>query len=92
VQLYELGPVSSPAYRSTEEAGNAVALRSLSQFVDLPFEQVSEAARLGTLDHLILRDVRSDVPDEDEPQEPETPSEPDVSPSKRTGRRNPPTR
>lgn len=89
VELYELGPVTSPAYRATEGDGAAVALRSLSQFVDLPFERVSEAARLGQLTTLIRSDLPGDAPDEPDP---ETPSEPPASaPEQDEGPRNLPT-
>jgi HK97 family phage prohead protease len=57
VELHELGPVASPAYLDTEEAGAAVALRSLASFVDLPLDQVTQAARSGALTDLILRDL-----------------------------------
>jgi len=68
VELYELGPVASPAYLSTKEDGANVALRSLATFVDLPFEQVNEAARMGELTNLIRRDLPPEVAaDEPEP-------------------------
>ena len=89
VELYELGPVASPAYLQTQDGGAAVALRSLSEFVDLPFEQVTEAAAAGRLTDLILRDL-PEVPVEE--PEPESPVDnPDSAPVRRA-RRNPPTR
>ena len=57
VELHELGPVASPAYLDTAGDGAAVALRSFAQFVDLPVDQVTSAARSGTLTELILRDL-----------------------------------
>jgi hypothetical protein len=89
--LYELGPVASPAYLQTAQDGAAVALRSLSKFVDLPLEQVTEAAQAGRLSDLIARDL-SEVPvEEPAPEAPrDTPAEGEA-PARR-GRRNPPTR
>lgn len=87
VELYELGPVASPAYLSTKEGDAATALRSLSKFVDLPFEQVTEAARSGTLTDLILRDL----PALDEAPEPPVDNQGEDK-AVRRGRRNPPTR
>lgn len=84
VELFELGPVTSPAYRSTEEEGAAVALRSFSQFVDLPFEQVTEAARTGQLNALILRDLGREDEADDEGSRDTHPST-----SERPGRRIP---
>lgn len=88
VVLYELGPVASPAYLQTQDDDAAVALRSLSSFVDLPFEQVSEAARAGRLADLIARDL-PEVPVEEPAPEPlrETPG--DGTQTARRGRRNP---
>ena len=91
VVLYELGPVASPAYLQTQDGGAAVALRSFSEFVDLPFEQVTEAAAAGRLVDLIARDL-PEVPVEDPAPEPpcETPGE--EAQTARRGRKNPPTR
>lgn len=89
--LYELGPVASPAYLQTAQDGAAVALRSLSKFVDLPFEQVTEAAQLGRLSDLIARDLPEVPVEEPAPEAPrDTPAEGEA-PARR-GRRNPPTR
>ena len=89
-ELFDVGPVSQPAYRSTEEAGYSVALRSLSAFIDRPFEQVAEAARANTLTDLINRDlgVEPEVPAEGEAP---PPGDTAGVPAKR-GRRNPSTR
>ena len=89
--LYELGPVASPAYLQTAQDGAAVALRSLSNFVDLPFEQVTEAAEQGRLADLIGRDLPEVPVEQPVPEAPrETPAE-EAAPARR-GRRNPPTR
>ena len=88
--LYELGPVASPAYLQTQNDGAAVALRSFADFVDLPLEQVTEAAAAGRLSDLIARDL----PSQDEEPAPETPRETPVeeaAPARR-GRHNPPSR
>ena len=91
VVLYELGPVASPAYLQTAQDGAAVALRSLSKFVDLPFEQVTEAAQAGRLSDLIARDLPEVPAEEPAPEAPrDTPAEGEA-PARR-GRRNPPTR
>lgn len=87
VELYELGPVASPAYLSTKDGDAATALRSLSKFVDLPFEQIAEAAHQGTLTDLIRRDVPEPV----EAPEPPVDNQGEDK-AVRTGRRNPPTR
>jgi HK97 family phage prohead protease len=89
LSLYELGPVASPAYLQTASGDAAVALRSFSSFVDLPFEQVSEAANLGRLGELISRDL-PEVPatETDEPASDEIPV--GESQTARRGRRNPP--
>lgn len=89
VELYELGPVASPAYLSTADEGAAVALRSLSKFVDLPFEQVTEAARQGALTDLILRDLPEAAQDE-APEPPVANQGEDQAP--RRGRRIPASR
>lgn len=88
VVLYELGPVASPAYLQTQQDGAAVALRSFSTFLDLPFEQVAEAARAGRLAELVARDL-PEVPVEEPAPEPprETPGD-EAAPARR-GRRNP---
>ena len=44
VELFELGPVAMPAYLSTEDAGMAVALRSLADHVGAPLERIVSAA------------------------------------------------
>ncbi len=76
VVLYELGPVASPAYLQTQDGGAAVALRSFSEFVDLPFEQVAEAAAAGRLTDLILRDLPEVTAEDPAPEPPcETPGE-----------------
>jgi HK97 family phage prohead protease len=91
VVLYELGPVASPAYLQTQDGGAAVALRSFAQFVDLPFEQVTEAAQEGRLSDLIARDLPEVPAEEPAPEAPrETPA--DDAPPARRGRRNPPIR
>jgi len=91
VVLYELGPVASPAYLQTQDEGAAVALRSLSQFVDLPYEQVTQAAAAGRLTDLILRDLPEVTAEEPAPEPPsDTPGE-DAQTARR-GRRNPPLR
>lgn len=88
VGLFDVGPVSQPAYRSTEEAGSSVALRSLSQFIDLPLAQVVEAAQANTLTGLILRDLgQTEIKETDADGPGET--APDAT---QRGRRNPPTR
>ena len=91
VVLYELGPVASPAYLQTQDGGAAVALRSFSEFVDLPLEQVTEAATAGRLTDLILRDlpeVAAEEPDSEPPSD--TPG--DETQTARRGRRNTSTR
>lgn len=91
VVLYELGPVASPAYLQTAQDGASLALRSLSQFVDLPLEQVTEAALAGRLSDLIARDLPEVPVEEPAPEAPrDTPAE-EAAPARR-GRRNPPTR
>lgn len=91
VVLYELGPVASPAYLQTQDGGAAVALRSFAQFVDLPFEQVTEAAQAGRLSDLIARDLPEVPVEEPAPEAPrDTPA--DGEAPARRGRRNPPTR
>jgi HK97 family phage prohead protease len=91
VVLYELGPVASPAYLQTQDDGAAVALRSFSQFVDLPFEQVTEAAAAGRLTDLILRDL-PEVPAEEPAPEPPSETPGDEAQTARRGRKNPPLR
>lgn len=89
VVLYELGPVASPAYLQTQDGGAAVALRSFAQFVDLPVEQVTEAAAAGRLTDLILRDLPELAAEEPAPEPPcDTPGE--EADKARRGRRNPP--
>jgi uncharacterized protein len=44
VALYEVGPVTDPAYLSTEETGAAVALRSLSELTSCPLDELVAAA------------------------------------------------
>jgi HK97 family phage prohead protease len=61
-ELMELGPVTAPAYKSTEEAGAAVALRSLASHVGADFERVAEAARSNTL-ALFLGASQGDLPE-----------------------------
>lgn len=91
VVLYELGPVASPAYLQTQDDGASVALRSLSQFVDLPFEQVTEAAAAGRLTDLILRDLPEVTAEEPAPEPPSDTPGKDAQTARR-GRRNPPLR
>lgn len=43
VELYDVGPVTNPAYLSTEEAGAQVALRCLATKLDLPEARVLSA-------------------------------------------------
>ena len=90
VELFELGPVASPAYRATE---GEVALRSLAQFIDEPFDSVADAARQNDLATLIARAAGTDIPASDGPREthpPETPSP--VRPKRRATRKNPAAR
>jgi HK97 family phage prohead protease len=91
VVLYELGPVASPAYLQTQDGGAAVALRSFSEFVDLPFEQVTEAAAAGRLTDLIARDL-PEVPAEEPAPEPPSDTPGEEAQTARRGRRNPSTR
>ncbi len=53
VELYDVGPVTFPAYRSTEESDVAVALRSLAQVVDRDVHELVEAAGRNELRSLI---------------------------------------
>lgn len=91
VVLYELGPVASPAYLQTQDGGAAVALRSFSEFVDLPLAQVTEAAAAGRLTDLILRDL-PEVPAEEPAPEPPSDTPGEEAQTARRGRHNPPTR
>lgn len=93
VELHELGPVASPAYLDTAGDGAAVALRSFAQFVDLPVDQVTSAARSGTLTELILRDLPGLSPAEVvEPPVVEAPGATQAEPTSRRGRRIPSSR
>lgn len=48
-ELMELGPVTMPAYKATEEVGASVALRSLARHLGTDVDRVAEAARSNTL-------------------------------------------
>lgn len=87
VELFDVGPVTNPAYLDTQADGMSVALRSLSTFIDRPFDQVVDAARSNTLKDLISRDLGAPV--EDPPDVP-SPGEPAEGAAIR-GRRNPPS-
>ena len=45
VELYDVGPVTTPAYRQTEDPDYAVSLRSLSANLGVPLDELSNAAR-----------------------------------------------
>lgn len=49
VELYDVGPVTMPAYRATEEQGAQTALRSLAAAIDAPFDDVLAAAQANEL-------------------------------------------
>jgi HK97 family phage prohead protease len=87
VELFDVGPVTNPAYLDTQADGMSVALRSLSTFIDRPFDQVVDAARSNTLKDLISRDLGNDAEDP-----PDVPSSGETSEGAATrGRRNPPS-
>ncbi len=67
VELFDVGPVTNPAYLDTQGAGVSVALRSLSTVIDQPLERVVEAARSNTLKDLVLRDLGSAADPKDVP-------------------------
>lgn len=87
VELFDVGPVTNPAYLDTQADGMSVALRSLSTFIDRPFDQVVNAARSNTLKDLISRDLGAHVEDPHD-----VPSSGDTAEGAATrGRRNPPS-
>lgn len=68
VELFDVGPVTMPAYPSTEDAGVAVALRSLADHVGAPLERIVSAAAENRLAEFL------GVPQPEEARE--TPSRP----------------
>lgn len=92
VELRELGPVASPAYLDTGEGSAQVALRSLAEFVDLPLDQVTSAARSGALTELILRDLPGVTPAEVAEPVPPAPRAPQAEETSRRGLRIPSSR
>lgn len=65
VELYELGPVSDPAYLDTEGEGASVALRSLAVRLNRPIGEVQEAAGANELRSLLSPPVeQAEDPDQ----------------------------
>lgn len=57
VELYEVGPVSDPAYLDTEGEGASVALRSLAVRLNRPVGEVQEAAGANELRSLLAAPI-----------------------------------
>lgn len=70
VELYDVGPVTFPAYRATEDEDLAVALRSLADQVNQPIERLISASRDGQLTPFVNDLVAgSDGTSQDEPSQ-----------------------
>jgi uncharacterized protein len=61
-RLYDVGPVSYPAYLATHEDGAAAAMRSLSARVGRTADELAEACRSGRLHELVATDLREGTP------------------------------
>lgn len=69
--LYDVGPVSCPAYLGTQEADTSVALRSLADAADLPLDAVIAAAERNELRALLAAEDPAGDPDPDAPGDPD---------------------
>jgi uncharacterized protein len=70
VRLYDVGPVTFPAYPDTRGDDVAVALRSLSQQVGAPIEELAAAARSNELRSYLAESVASDDVDPEQHSSP----------------------
>lgn len=61
-RLFDVGPVTFPAYESTKDADMSVALRSLAELRDMPADEVVTAAAENRLADLILPSEPSENP------------------------------
>jgi len=63
-RLYDVGPVSYPAYLATHDhPGAAAAMRSLSARVGRHADELAEAAAAGRLHELVARNLRDGTPE-----------------------------
>lgn len=69
-EIFEVGPVTDPAYLDTEGEGAAVALRSLAVRLNRSFGEVAEAAAANELRSVMEPVVKVEVPDEINGDEP----------------------
>lgn len=76
VDLFEVGPVSSPAYLATKDGAAAVALRSLADSTGRDLSQLVAAASVGELRDLL---TPADLAEVEEPGETSRLSPPDLS-------------
>jgi hypothetical protein len=65
LELYEMGPVTDPAYLDTEGEDASVALRSLAKTLARPFAEVAEAARANELRSLFDAPVSTEQTNEE---------------------------
>jgi len=62
-RLYDVGPVTYPAYLQTHEAGDGAAMRSLSARVGRHADELVEASRAGRLHELVAKELREGTPE-----------------------------
>lgn len=66
LELYEMGPVTDPAYLDTEGEDASVALRSLAASLARPFAEVAEAAKANELRSLLVAPTANEQTNEDD--------------------------
>jgi uncharacterized protein len=59
-RLYDVGPVSYPAYLQTHEEGASAAMRSLSLRTGRDADELVEASRAGRLHELVVKELREE--------------------------------
>ncbi len=62
-RLFDVGPVTTPAYLQTHEEGAAAAMRSLSSRVGRNADELQEAALAGRLHELVAKELREGTPE-----------------------------
>lgn len=62
-RLYDVGPVTHPAYSQTHEEGAAAAMRSLSARVGRDAGELAEASRAGRLHEVVAKELREGTPE-----------------------------
>lgn len=64
VELYDVGPVTNPAYLSTEEAGASVALRSLSKHLNIELDALARLEPAEVRSMILGEKIEPGAPEE----------------------------